>query len=370
MIDRFTYKNGKKMRYGYTTGSCATAASKASAEILLSNRKIEFVEIDTPKGWNLKLSIEDITVKSDYVITAIKKDSGDDPDVTNGILIYSKVKYIKSGIEITGGIGVGVVTKKGLKVEVGNPAINPVPLEMIKKEVKKVMEKYNYKNGLSIEISIPEGEEKAKRTFNPRLGIKGGLSVIGTTGIVEPMSDDAFKDSLAIELKMIKSNKLVLVPGNYGRDYCLDQNIEKSLILKTSNFIGFMFEQVCVYDIEKVLFVGHIGKLIKVAGGIFHTHNRVADARLDILVSHLVRVDATNEQLRNILNMNTTEEAVEYIYSEKLEKVFDLIVESIKFRIQNYIFDQYQVEVILFSSKRGKLSETKNANEFLELLHE
>ena len=369
-MERYTYKNGKKMRYGYTTGSCATGASKAGAIMLLSNKKINHIKIDTPKGWELNLTINNVEVNSEFAICSIVKDSGDDPDITNGMSLFAKVSKCKSGINITGGVGVGRVTKSGLSIAVGESAINPVPLKMIKKELQETFELYNYKEGMNVVIYIPEGEELALKTFNPKLGILGGLSVIGTTGIVEPMSEEAFKESLALELKMIKTTKLVLVPGNYGRDYCLNKNIKSEIILKTSNFIGYMFEQVCKYDITDVLFVGHIGKLIKVAGGIFHTHSRVSDARLDILVSHLVRVDATNKQLRHVLSCNTTEEAVNYIYEENLEKVFDLIVESIKFRVQSHIYDKYNVEVVLFSQDKGKLAQTNNVDNLMGKLYE
>ncbi len=370
-MNRYTYKNGKKMRYGYTTGSCAAATAKAATYMLLSQKKVDSIKIDTPKGWELNLSIEDQEINLEYCICSIIKDSGDDPDITNGMKLYSKVTFKEeAGITIKGGFGVGKVTRKGLAISVGNSAINPVPLQMIEKEVKEVLTSFECEKGIHVEVFIPNGEELAKKTFNPKLGIIGGLSVIGTTGIVEPMSEEAFKESLALELDMIKTDKLILVPGNYGRDYCLDKGVDEKIILKTSNFIGYMFEQVCTHDISEVLFVGHIGKLIKVAGGIFHTHSRVSDARLDILVSHLVRVDASNKQLRAVLDCNTTEEAVDYIIDQNLESVFDLIVESIKFRIEAHIYDKYKVEVVLFSSGKGKLAETKNAKELLEKFYE
>ncbi len=361
------YKHGKVLRYGYTTGSCAAGATKASVEMLLSGKKVEHIELLTPKGWTLNLDIngqELGEVCSSYVI----KDSGDDPDITHKIKVYSSVKKIESGIVLKGGIGVGKVTKEGLQIPVGEPAINPVPRKMIKENVEALFKKYHYTGGVEITISIPEGVEIAKKTFNPRLGIMGGISVIGTTGIVEPMSEEAFKDSLRLELSMLKSENVVLAPGNYGTDYCISRGITQDKIVKTSNFIGYMFERAVETKKKNVLFVGHIGKLIKVAGGIYHTHSRMADCRMDILVSHLVQVDAEIKHLKAILECNTTEEAVVYIYDHNLERVFNLVVNNIKEKLENYVYGDLTVEVLLFSQKKGLLAKTAGADKMMEII--
>ncbi len=358
------YKNGKNLRYGYTTGSCAAAASKAAAIMMTSRQVLTSVELMTPKGWLLTLDVVDVHITDDYVSCGIVKDSGDDPDITNGITIYSKVSKSNEMI-ITNGIGVGTVTKKGISVPVGEPAINPVPKKMILENVKAV-----YHLPLHIEISAPEGVEISKKTFNPRLGIVGGISIIGTTGIVEPMSEEAFKDSLKIELDMIEAKSIVLAPGNYGRDYCLEHHIEDKKILKISNFVGFMFDRAVEQKVEKVLFVGHIGKLIKVAGGIFHTHSRISDARMDILVSHMVRAGVDYTHLEYVLKCNTTEEAVNYLVEIKETTVFQLIADSIKNRLEKYTFDALEVEVIVFSLDQGFLSKTDGADDLLEVLSE
>ncbi len=363
------YKNGKTLRYGYTTGSCAAAAAKAATHMLLSGKQITSVELMTPKGWLLNLEVLEIEAK-ESVACAIKKDSGDDPDITNGILIHAKVSKTTSDLKLIGGIGVGQVTKKGLSVAVGEPAINPVPRKMIIESVQELCRQYGYEEGLEIEISVPEGVEIAKKTFNPKLGILGGISIIGTTGIVEPMSEEAFKDSLRLELNQISDDMMVLTPGNYGRDYCMEFGVSENKILKISNFVGYMFERAVEAKKKKILFIGHIGKLIKVAGGIFHTHSRVSDARMDILVSHLVRIHATHDQLSYVLTCNTTEEAVNYIVDEGLSEVFDLIVESIQSRLEGFVFEGLKVEVILFSLDQGLLSKTKCANDYLEVLSE
>ncbi|MCH4888269.1 cobalamin biosynthesis protein CbiD [Acidaminobacter sp. JC074] len=359
------YKNGKNLRFGYTTGSCAAAATKAAVKMLVSGKLVDEIDLMTPKGWLLNLDVIDIEMTPDKVICGIVKDSGDDPDITNGMTIYAEVTY-SDQTSLTGGIGVGMVTKKGLSVPIGEYAINPVPRQMIFDAIEEVCDGLH----VSVKVFMPEGVELAKKTFNPRLGIVGGLSIIGTTGIVEPMSEEAFKDSLNIELKQIHEDTLVMAPGNYGRDYCVSKGVNEERIIKTSNFIGYMFERAVEQKKKKILFAGHIGKLIKVAGGIFHTHSRVSDARMDLLTSFLVRINAPYEDLHYVLGCNTTEEAVNYIVDKKLTNVFLLIANSIKQRLELFTFDQIEVEVIVFSMDQGWLSQTSGAEELLEVLSE
>lgn len=360
MEEHFIYKNGKKLKYGYTTGSCATAAAKAATIILLTGKTIDTIKIATPKGWDLILQVIDIHRTKDTVSCTIVKDGGDDPDITSGLKIIATVKKNSNGeINISGGKGVGIVTKKGLGIEIGKSAINKTPLKTIHDEVLSITKG---KTGIDVEISVPKGEEIAKKTLNGKLGIIGGISIIGTSGIVEPMSEEAFKDSLAVELKMAVSEgekKVVFVPGNYGIDFCKANKINDNVILRTSNFIGFMLEKACEYGIEEIILVGHIGKLIKVAGGIFHTHSKMADARMEILVAHLVEMGAATSFLQKILHSNTTEEAVGYIVDTKYEKVFELIVQSIKRKCQERVYGKLSVEVILFSSEIGELAHTQ-----------
>lgn len=363
-MKRIIYKNGKHLRYGYTTGSCAAGAAKAAAMMLLSQKELTTVELMTPKGWLLTLDVVAIEISQEQVTCAVVKDSGDDPDMTNGVKVYATVSYSDSS-SIKGGLGVGMVTKKGLPVPVGQHAINPVPYKMIKENVEAILN-----DPYAVVISVPEGVEIAKKTFNPLLGIIGGISIIGTTGIVEPMSEEAFKESLALELKTMSGKNIVLAPGNYGRDYCIEQGVQEKYILKTSNFIGYMLDRVVESKKEKILFVGHIGKLIKVAGGIFHTHSRVSDARMAILVDMMVREQIAYEHLSYVQNCNTTEEAVNYLVDHQLTTVFMSIVEAIKARIRRYTFDAIHVEVILFSSDQGLLAQTDGATEMMEVLYE
>lgn len=364
----YIYKNGKKLKYGYTTGSCATGAAKAAAWMLLKGDKLQTVQVDTPKGWQLDLSLVDVQLNKDVVVCAVEKDAGDDPDITHGLWVYARVKRSDSQ-RIYGGQGVGQVTKPGLSVAVGESAINPVPMKMIEDALACVKKDLNYDCHFDVEIFIPRGLEISKKTFNPKLGIVGGISIIGTTGIVEPMSDEAFKESLALELNQLKNEALVFAPGNYGRDFCMAQGVAEKQILKISNFVGYMFEQAVDKGVKKILFVGHIGKLIKVAGGIFQTHSRVSDAKLEILAAHLILRDAPRDFIKEILRCNTTDQAVGLIYDRGFTAVFDDICQSVKDKLQAFVFDQIEVEVILFAMKEGKIGQTDNSQAWMEAFH-
>lgn len=365
-MDKYIVKKRKKLRYGFTTGSCAAAAAKAAVKMLFTGKEIEHIDIDTPKGWKLNLEVEDVKLTNEFVSCAITKDSGDDPDITNGIKVYAKVQAIESNIVVTGGKGVGVVTKKGLSVEVGNPAINPVPMEMIKTEVSKVLPE---NKGVKIEISVPKGEEIAKKTFNPKLGIIGGISIIGTSGIVEPMSEEALKDSLALELPIMKENncdEIIFCSGNYGQDFVKNNGLNADRIVKTSNFIGFMLDKALEVGIKKIFIVGHIGKFIKVAGGIFHTHSSVADARMEILAANCAMLGAPKALIEKIMNSITTEEAVEYIYEYNFEAVFDIIAQKISDRCKTRVYDEIEIGCLIFSQNKGQLGICKKGKKLLE----
>lgn len=367
-MDQYIVKNGKKLRYGYTTGSCAAAAAKAAAGMLLDGNIINTIEIDTPKGWPLRLQVYDGIVTETQASCGVIKDAGDDPDITNGIRICSRVGWRRdSSICIKGGAGVGRVTRPGLPVAVGEAAINPVPLRMIEEEVRKVI---GYTRGMDIEIYVPEGEVIGQRTFNPRLGIVGGISILGTTGIVEPMSEEAFKDSLALELQMAKAeglNKLVLVPGNYGRDVAKNiYRIDDKYIFKTSNFIGFMLDKALEIGFNKILFIGHLGKIVKVAGGIFHTHSHIADGRLEILTAHLALMAAPLELLEKVMESNTTEEATEWILKYNYQEVFQTLAKTITDKCRQRTFNKIQLATVIFSMQEGVLAQCPSVIEIME----
>ncbi|WDV44300.1 cobalt-precorrin-5B (C(1))-methyltransferase CbiD [Clostridiaceae bacterium M8S5] len=367
MTDQFIIKNGKKLRCGYTTGSCATAVAKASTMMLFKNMILKNVDINTPKGVKLKINIEDVRVEKNQVTCSVTKDSGDDPDITNGIKIYATARKIEKGINIKGGKGIGVVTKKGLSVSVGKPAINPVPMKMILSHVKEVLPT---SNGVEIEIMIPNGEEIAKKTFNPKLGIVGGLSIIGTSGIVEPMSEDAQKESLALEISMLKAEgveSIVFVPGNYGRDFALKLGIKDKYIVKTSNYIGYMLDYATRQNIKRILIIGHLGKMSKVAGGIFQTHSKYADCRMEVIASYCGSLyDCSSKLIKEILECITTDEVVDIIKQENKQQVFNVIAERVSIRASERALEEVEVQAIIFTNQYGVIGKSKLADDYLE----
>lgn len=382
MLERYVYKNQKKMRCGYTTGTCACAAAKAAAYMLLSGREVKEIKVITPMGVSLTLPVIDIDIKEDKVICAIKKDSGDDPDVTNGIKIYAQVSYVKEdimrtintdGVIVDGGIGVGRVTKKGLKCAVGEAAINPVPLKMIKEAVAEAAESYSYEGSLKVIISAPKGVDIAKKTFNPNLGITGGISILGTTGIVEPMSEQALIDTIKTEINMhiAQGEKVLLVaPGNYGQDFLLNTlNIELKRSIKCSNYIGDTIDMVCDASAKAMLLVGHIGKLVKLGAGIMNTHSKVADGRMEVLSACAIRAGADNDTALKILDCITTEAALEILKkSDILEKTMYQLTLRIEDVLQRRSSGKIVIGAIVFSNEYGILGKTPAADKLLELI--
>ena len=380
-MEEYVYIDGKKYRRGYTTGSCATAASKAATYMLLTKKKIKTINIDTPKGIPLTLDVQNISLNNDYVECSIKKDGGDDIDATHTMDIYAKAEiiYRENGedIIVCGGYGIGVVTKKGLSVEVGKAAINPTPMKMINYEIRKVIGEdisatLGEGKSLKITISAPKGEEIAKKTFNPRLGIIGGISIIGTTGIVEPMSDEGWKKSLSIELKMKKEqglDKIILVPGNHGEQFIREKlNLDMKYVVRTSNFIGYMLKEAQRMGYKKILMAGHIGKYIKISAGIFNTHSKVADARSEILISNLAMMGAPFEFLKKIESCVTAEGAVEIINDSEYTDFYDLISNKCKYKIDQYLLDEdIDVGVMMFTMDKTLLGKSNNADQLVEV---
>ena len=362
-MEGYRFYHGKKLRYGFTTGSAATAAAKAAMMIFFRNEVPDDVIIDLPVGSTLKIEINSARKREDYTLASVIKDGGDDPDITHGLEIFAKISLRDDDkVNIYGGIGVGIVTRMGLPTEVGKSSINPVPLKMIENEVRKILPE---NMGVDVEIFVPDGEEIAKRTLNSKLGVIGGISILGTTGIVKPMSEEAFKDSLAIELKMCLADNLdkevVFVFGNYGKRF-IDKNfvIDEEKVLVISNFVGFMLDKACEYGVKKIHFVGDLGKFVKVAGGIFHTHSRVSDAKLEILAANALLTGEKTENLLKIMNSNTTEEAVNYISNKE---TFLLLAEKAKIKCEEYVRRngaEISVETLIFSAENRELARSKN----------
>jgi cobalt-precorrin-5B (C1)-methyltransferase len=354
-------KNDQGLRLGYTTGSCSAAAAAAASRMLLGGETVSTVRLLTPKGIELELDVEQIRRADGCVRCGVRKDAGDDPDVTDGIYVYAVAELMdKPGVEICGGIGVGRVTRPGLEQPVGEAAINHVPREMIKKEVSRVLEEMGCARGIHITIEIPDGVELAARTFNPRLGIEGGISVLGTSGIVEPMSEEALKATIRAELSVHRAQghtSVTLVPGNYGLDFLREKyGKEPEEAVKCSNFIGDALDAAVSLGFTDILLAGHIGKLIKLSGGIFQTHSSQADARMDLLVSAGVRAGISTEILRPLLDAVTTEDALRILHEKNvLDPVMDEVKKRIDYYIARRIGGKARITVILFSNVLGEL---------------
>lgn len=351
--DKIWHK-GKAYRKGYTTGSCATAAAKVAALMILRQQIIHQISIVTPSGVTLHLNVEEPLIHGNQATAAIRKDGGDDVDVTHGMLIYAQVKLRDDAhITITGGTGVGKVTQKGIGLPIGHSAINKTPLQTIEAAVREVL---GPERGADVVIFAPEGEERALRTYNSRLGILGGISILGTTGIVTPMSEESWKRTLAIELEQKRENgldKVIFVPGNHGERFVREQlQVDTQLVVTMSNFVGYMLQEAERLAFRHVVMVGHLGKLIKVAAGIFHTHSHIADGRMETLVTHLALAGAPNELLRQVYHCLTTEAAMDLIAQAGYESVYDAIATRIVDRVQQmlrYSPQPFTCDVILFS---------------------
>jgi cobalt-precorrin-5B (C1)-methyltransferase len=374
MLEQYVYKNQKKMRLGYTTGSCAAAASKAAVQMFLERKPVSCVELMTPGGIALNLEVLEVQITKESASCAIRKDAGDDPDVTDGLLIYSRVcRSEEPGVHIDGGAGVGRVTREGLDQPVGNAAINRVPREMIREGVEEICSRFGYEGGISVTIYIPGGEELAEKTFNPRLGIVGGISVLGTSGIVEPMSEEALIATIRVDIRMQLSEGrryLVLVPGNYGCDFLSDYDpklLQRSV--KYSNFLGEAIDAAVEYGAKGILLVGHIGKLVKLAAGIMNTHSRNADARMEILTAHAAVLGADAELTGRLMECITTDEALELLKEAGyLEAVMDRLMERMEFYINHRSGKALECAVITFSQKMGIIGKTGEADRLLECL--
>ena len=376
MLDQYVYKNNKKMRMGYTTGSCAAAASKAAAWMLLHGQILPEVELMTPKGIGLHLEVLDPKLSKGEVSCAIRKDAGDDPDVTDGLLIYATVsKTEKPGVTLDGGEGVGRVTRVGLEQAVGDAAINKVPRQMIREGVEEICREAGYTGGLSVIISIPGGDELARKTFNPRLGIVGGISVLGTSGIVEPMSEEALIQTIRVDIKMQLSggrSYLVLVPGNYGLDFLEDYEPEVlKRSVKYSNFLGEAIDAAVEFGAKGILLVGHIGKLVKLAAGIMNTHSRNADARMDILTAHAAVLGADQETAARLMDCITTDEALD-ILKEKglLEPVMKRLMERMEFYVDHRSGKSLERGILTFSLEQGVLGESSDVRRLISCVKE
>lgn len=394
MGDSYIYKNQKKLRWGYTTGTCAAAASLAAAVMLLGRNRTGQVSVETPKGIRLDLEVEDISMERRSVSCGVRKDAGDDPDVTDGLVVYSRVSFdweenaagdvenhaggyyeYKNDeicLRLTGGVGVGRVTKEGLSCEVGKAAINPVPRQMIFRQVEDICARYRYRGMLWIEISVPGALEVSGRTFNSKLGILGGISILGTSGMVEPMSETALLETIRLELRqkvLAGHSRLVVTPGNYGEAFLRDHlKIGLGQAVKCSNFIGNTIDMAVEEGAEGILLVGHGGKLIKLAAGIMNTHSSVADGRMEVLAAYGAACGADAYLVSRLLKAITVDEGLRLLETREglRNQVMDLVMERVDEHLKRRAAGRLEIEAVVFTNERGILGITRGAARLLE----
>ena len=374
-MEEYIVKDGKKLRLGYTTGSCAAAAAKAAAFMLLTGRRKDTIDLLTPKGIRLHLAVEEIRITSAEASCAIRKDSGDDPDATRGTLVFACVRKTDApGVLIDGGAGIGRVTKRGLDQPVGAAAINSVPRRMIEENVREVCALCGYDGGVSVVISVPEGEALAKKTFNPRLGIVGGISILGTTGIVEPMSEQALVDTIRVELRQrreLGAEYVLLTPGNYGADFIRDSiGIDPRTAVLTSNFIGDALELSRELGFHGALLIGHIGKLVKLAGGMWNTHSKFGDCRMELLAAHAASLGLRPEKVSELLACVMCDDALRIL---KEEQLYDAVLTRLAGRIEFHLrhkCGEMEIGAMVFSKEYGRLCQTGCAQALLQKIRE
>ena len=366
-----TMRNGSKLlRCGYTTGTCAALAASGAARLLLTGSRPASLALLTPGGIRVEVAPAFCRMEGERAVCAVKKDAGDDPDVTDGMQILAEVKKTDSGIRIDGGTGVGRVTKPGLDRKMGEAAINTVPRQMITSAVKDVCEQAGYLGGLEILISVPGGEEAAKKTFNPMLGIEGGISILGTSGIVEPMSERAIIDTIETQIRQAASlgaKKLIALPGNYALDFLHAQlpDISVNPVIKCSNYLGETLDMASLCGMEELLLVGHIGKLVKLAGGIMNTHSRMADCRQELFCAHAALCGAKQELCRALMLQPTSDACLTLLEDAGL---IAPVLESLLAAIQRHLSrraEEMRVGAVIFSNTRGLLGMTEQAERMI-----
>ena len=369
--------NQKLLRCGYTTGTCAAAASKAAVAMLFKQETMDSVAITTPNQTDLIIDVLNPQFNDNEASCSIEKDSGDDPDITNGILVSSKVTLLpdSSEIIIEGGKGVGKITKGGLDQPVGMSAINSVPRKMIRDSLNELAMQYNYKGGFHVLISVPKGEEIAKKTFNPELGIIDGISILGTTGIVEPMSAKALADSIKVEISVIaaESNESILIfLGNFGKKFTEeDLNLSTKPGIMCSNFIDVALDSSVEFGFRNILLVGHIGKFVKLGIGMFNTHSHNGDGRIETLLSCALDAGANIEILKEIQKCVTTNAVLDILYENGLlDRTMEVLNERIGHNIDRRIPEGINVGFICFANTgeySGVLFESDNVDDLKEL---
>lgn len=365
MLEQYITYGQKKLRCGYTTGTCAAAAARAAAEALLCGVFPPSLTIGTPAGIQVTVSPEECVLGADFARCAVRKDGGDDCDVTNGALIAATVRKTERGITISGGDGVGRVTRPGLNQPVGEAAINRVPREMITRQLQAALKAHGADCGLHAEISVPQGAALAKKTFNPRLGIEGGISILGSTGIVRPMSKQALVDTIRAELEMHRAEgvrDLLMTPGNYGADFAQNAlGLDIRRAVECSNYVGEAVDLAVLLGFSSILLVGHVGKLCKLAASVMDTHSRSADARREVFVTHAALLGASGQTLRALYEAATTDAALDILLQEGLaQQVLDAIAKAAGEALSHRA-GGVRTELILFSQAHSLTAQTDGA---------
>ena len=367
-------RSGQKMlRCGYTTGTCAALAAAGAARLLLTGQAPSRLSLRTPKGWVVEVApVFCRLLEEGGALCAVRKDGGDDADVTHGMLVQAAVVLTPGpGVSIQGGEGVGRVTRPGLDQPVGAAAINRVPRQMIARAVAQELETAAWPGGAGVTISIPGGAETARRTFNPLLGVEGGLSVLGTSGIVEPMSQQAIVDTIEVEARQARQSgaRLILTPGNYGADFLAAQGLGGLgvPVVRCSNFIGDALDIAAAQRFEQVLLAGHIGKLVKVAGGIMNTHSRQADCRTELFCAHAAAAGASTALCRRLLDAATTDACIPLLDAEGLrDPVLSSLTAAVQTHLERRAAGAFAVGALLFSNQYGLLGLSPQARTLID----
>lgn len=368
LFEHYIIAGGKRLRCGYTTGTCAALAAQGAARLLLTGRSPGAARLVTPKGLTVEAPLLDCRLENGAAACSVEKDGGDDVDATHGLPVRATLRPIPGGaIVIRGGEGVGRVTKPGLDQPVGEAAINRVPRRMIREAVEAVREELGYDGGLEITVSVPGGAELARRTFNPRLGVEGGVSILGTSGIVEPMSARAMADTIALELGQHAAQgarRVILTPGNYGLDFLSEQGLDLLgvPVVKCSNFIGEALDAARLNGFSQALLAGHLGKLVKVAGGVMNTHSRWADCRAELICAHAAACGASRGLAERLLASTTTEACLELLDGEDLRApVVERLLSAIDGHLSRRAGEGLRVGALLFTNRYGLLGMTEGA---------
>lgn len=368
----FVFRGGKHLRCGRTTGTCAALAAQGAARLLLTGQIPASAALTTPKGAQIEAPLENCRLEDGSAFCSVRKDGGDDIDATHGLLITAQVeRWDAPGVSIEGGAGVGRVTKPGLDQSVGAAAINRVPRRMIEQEVLSVADELGYEGGFQVTIHVPGGEEAAKKTFNPQMGIAGGISILGTSGIVEPMSAQALIDTIALEIRQRAAQghkRIILTPGNYGLDFLRAQGMDRwgVPVVKCSNFIGDALDACAAEQIQGVLLVGHMGKLVKLAGGVMNTHSRLADCRTELFCAHAALRGAGREVCQALADCPTSDACIAVLDRAGLrETVLDSLLSAIQDHLDRRVSGTIPVGAVVFSNQYGLLGQTSQAKELM-----